>query len=88
MAPIVTSKNTYIAPFVNAEAPQYLVIEDHFPNGRPPLEKAGVYMTTRKTVNETERMKGHVPQSPAHGAGRVRVLLGYTSIAAEMKDPS
>ena len=37
MAPIVTSKGTYIAPFVNAERPQYLVIEDSFPNGRPPL---------------------------------------------------
>ena len=30
---VVTDKNTYIAPFVNAEAPQYLVIEDKFPNG-------------------------------------------------------
>src|SRR5699024_1268387 len=28
MAPIVTSKNTYIAAFVNAERPQYLVVED------------------------------------------------------------
>ena len=57
MAPIVTEKHTYIAPFVNAEAPQYLVIEDRFPNGRPALEKAGVYMTDRDTVNRTERMK-------------------------------
>ena len=57
MDPIVTSRNTYIAPFVNAEAPQYLVVEDRFPNGRPPLEKAGVYMTDRDTVNNTERMK-------------------------------
>ena len=30
IAPVITSKNTYIAPFVNAEGPQYLVIEDHF----------------------------------------------------------
>ena len=45
MAPVITSKRTYIAPFVNAEGPQYLVIEDRFPNGRPQLEKAGVYMT-------------------------------------------
>ena len=28
MAPVITSKHTYIAPFVNAEGPQYLVIED------------------------------------------------------------
>ena len=57
MAPIVTGRNTFIAPFVNAERPQYLVIEDDFPNGRPALEKAGVYMTDRDTVNCTERMK-------------------------------
>ena len=57
MEPIVTSKNTFIAAFVNAERPQYLVVEDKFPNGRPPLEKAGVYMTDRDTVNKTERMK-------------------------------
>ena len=40
--PFVTTKHTYIAPFVNAEKPQYLVIEDLFPGGRPPLEKAGI----------------------------------------------
>ena len=45
MAPIVTERHTFIAPFVNAERPQYLVVEDRFPNGRPMLEKAGVYMT-------------------------------------------
>ena len=55
MQPVVTSKRTYIAPFVNAEGPQYLVIEDDFPNGRPALEKAGVYMTDRDTVNMTAR---------------------------------
>jgi fructuronate reductase len=88
MAPIVTSKNTYIAPFVNAEAPQYLVVEDHFPNGRPPLEKAGVYMATRETVNETERMKVTTCLNPLHTALAVYgCLLGYTSIAAEMNDP-
>ena len=43
MNPIITGRNTFIAPFVNAEIPQYLVIEDTFPNGRPCLEKAGVY---------------------------------------------
>ena len=34
MDPVITSKRTYIAPFVNAEGPQYLVIEDRFPNGK------------------------------------------------------
>lgn len=88
MAPIVTSKNTFIAPFVNAEQPQYLVVEDRFPNGRPPLEKAGVYLTTRETVNDTERMKVTTCLNPLHTALAVYgCLLGYDSIAAEMKDP-
>ena len=37
MQPVITGRKTYIAPFVNAEKPQYLVIEDSFPNGRPAL---------------------------------------------------
>jgi len=87
MTPIVTSRNTYIAPFVNAEAPQYLVVEDHFPNGRPLLEKAGVYMTTRDVVNQTERMKVTTCLNPLHTAMSVYgCLLGFTSIADEMKD--
>ena len=88
MAPIVTSKNTFIAPFVNAERPQYLVVEDRFPNGRPPLERAGVYMTDRDTVNKTEKMKVPTCLNPLHTALAVfGCLLGYESIAAEMKDP-
>ena len=68
MQPVVTERNTYIAPFVNAEGPQYLVIEDKFPNGRPALEKAGVYLTDRKTVNEVERMKVTTCLNPLHTA--------------------
>ena len=88
MAPVVTAKNTYIAPFVNAEVPQYLVVEDRFPNGRPPLERAGVYLTDRQTVNDTERMKVTTCLNPLHTALAVYgCLLGYDSIAAEMRDP-
>lgn len=87
MAPVVTSKNTYIAPFVNAELPQYLVVEDNFPNGRPPLERAGVYMTDRDTVNNTERMKVTTCLNPLHTALAVYgCVLGYTKIADELKD--
>ena len=87
MAPIVTSKNTFIAAFVNAERPQYLVIEDKFPNGRPPLEKAGVYLTDRDTVNKTERMKVTTCLNPLHTAMSVYgCMLGYTLICDEMKD--
>ncbi len=88
MTPIVTSKKTFIAPFVNAEKPQYLVVEDRFPNGRPALEKAGVYMTDRATVNKTERMKVTTCLNPLHTAmSMYGCLLGYTLICEEMKDP-
>ncbi len=87
MAPVVTSRGTYIAPYVNAETPEYLVIEDMFPNGRPALEQAGVYMTTRETVNNTERMKVTTCLNPLHTALAVYgCLLGYSSISAEMAD--
>ena len=88
MAPVVTAKKSFVAPFVNAEVPQYLVMEDRFPNGRPPLEKAGVYMTDRDTVNKCERMKVSTCLNPLHTALAVYgCLLGYTSISAEMRDP-
>ncbi|NLY92047.1 MAG: mannitol dehydrogenase family protein [Firmicutes bacterium] len=87
MSPLVTAGNTFIAPFVNTEVPQYLVVEDKFPNGRPPLEEAGVYFTDRETVNKTERMKVSTCLNPLHTALAVfGCLLGYDSIAAEMKD--
>lgn len=87
METIITSKNTYIAPFVNAEGPQYLVIEDKFPNGRPAFEKAGVYMTDRATVNKVERMKVTTCLNPLHTALAVYgCVLGYTLIADEMRD--
>ena len=85
-APVITAKNTYIAPFVNAEGPQYLVIEDHFPNGRPALEKAGVYMTDRDTVNKVERMKATTCLTIAYSTCVYGCVLGYTLIADEMKD--
>ena len=88
MEPIVTSKTTYIAPYVNAERPEYLVIEDKFPAGRPPLEKVGVYLTDRETVSKTERMKVTTCLNPLHTAMSVYgCLLGYTRISQEMKDP-
>ena len=87
MAPVITGKKTFIAPFVNAEEAQYLVIEDRFPNGRPALEKAGVYLTDRDTVNRVERMKVTTCLNPLHTALAVYgCLLGYHLIADEMKD--
>ncbi|MBQ0165804.1 MAG: mannitol dehydrogenase family protein [Treponema sp.] len=91
MAPITTGRNTFIAPFVNAEVPQYLVIEDSFPNGRPAFDKlegSGVYLTDRNTVNRTEQMKVTTCLNPLHTALAVYgCLLGASSIAEEMQNP-
>ncbi len=76
--PVITSKNTYIAPFVNAEESEYLVIEDDFPNGRPALEKADFIFTDRDTVNKVERMKVCTCLNPLHTSLAVYgCLLGY-----------
>jgi fructuronate reductase len=84
----VTAKNTYVAPFVNAEEAQYLVIEDAFPAGRPALEKAGVLFTNRDTVDRVEKMKVCTCLNPLHTALAVfGCLLGFTKISAEMRDP-
>lgn len=85
---VVTSKNTYVAPFVNAEECEYLVIEDAFPNGRPPLDQAGVIFTDRETVNKVEKMKVCTCLNPLHTALAVfGCLLGYQKISDEMEDP-
>lgn len=86
--PVITSKNTYVAPFVNAEETEYLVIEDKFPNGRPELEKCGFLFTDQETVDRVEKMKVCTCLNPLHTALAVTgCLLGYTKISDEMKDP-
>ena len=88
LEPVITSKNTYVAPFVNAEETEYLVIEDDFPNGRPALEKGGVMFTTRETVDKVEKMKVCTCLNPLHTCLAVfGCILGYTKISDEMKDP-
>lgn len=89
LEPVITSKNTYVAPFVNAEETQYLVIEDKFPNGRPALEKAGVIFTDRETVDKVEKMKVCTCLNPLHTALAIfGCLRGYTRIFEEMRDSS
>lgn len=84
---VVTAKNTYVAPFVNAEECEYLVIEDAFPNGRPKLEKGGLIFTGRETVDKVEKMKVCTCLNPLHTALAVYgCLLGYKKISEEMKD--
>lgn len=84
---IRTEKGTVTAPFVNAEEAQYLVIEDAFPNGRPPLEKAGIIFTDRQTVDKVEKMKVGTCLNPLHTALAVLgSLLGFAKISDEMED--
>ncbi|WOC31611.1 MULTISPECIES: mannitol dehydrogenase family protein [Caproicibacterium] len=84
----ITAKHTYVAPFVNAEETQYLVVEDWFPNGRPNLDAGGVIFTDRETVDKVEKMKVCTCLNPLHTALAIYgCLLGYTLISKEMQDP-
>ena len=87
LKPIITEKNAYIAPFVNAEECEYLVIEDAFPNGRPKLEKGGIIFTERETVDKVEKMKVCTCLNPLHSALAIfGCILGYDLISEEMND--
>ena len=86
-APVRNARGTVKAPYVNAEESEYLVLEDAFPNGRPPLEKAGFFFTARETVDKVERMKVCTCLNPLHTALAVYgCLLGFEKISAEMQD--
>ncbi len=87
LEPVVTSMKTWVAPFVNAEESEYLVIEDKFPNGRPALEKVGVIFTDKETVDKVERMKVCTCLNPLHTALAIYgCVLGFEKISDEMKD--
>ncbi|MCR2046008.1 mannitol dehydrogenase family protein [Acetatifactor muris] len=84
---IFTDRRTYTAPFVNAEETEYLVIEDKYTNGRPPLELGGVLYVDRETVDKVERMKVCTCLNPLHTAMSIYgCILGYDLISAEMED--
>ncbi|SMC26726.1 fructuronate reductase [Clostridium acidisoli DSM 12555] len=84
---IITTKKTYIAPFVNSEESQYLVIENNFPNGRPQLDKTGVIFAQREIVDKVEKMKVCTCLNPLHTALAIfGCLLKYKKISDEMKD--
>ena len=84
---VKTSNGVFAAPFVNAEVPEYLVVEDLFPNGRPDLAKGGVILTDRDTVDKAERMKVTACLNPLHTALAIfGCLLGFKKISDEMND--
>ena len=84
---IITERHTFTAPFVNAEETEYLVIEDKYTNGRPPLELGGVMYADRETVDKVEKMKVCTCLNPLHTAMSIYgCMLGYTLISDEMAD--
>jgi fructuronate reductase len=84
---IETSRHTFTAPFVNSEETQYLVVEDHYINGRPPLDLGGVIYTSRDIVDKVETMKVTTCLNPLHTAMAIfGCLLGYDLISAEIAD--
>lgn len=84
---IETERHTFTAPFVNSEETQYLVIEDNYTNGRPPLDLGGVIYTTRETVDKVETMKVTTCLNPLHTAMAIYgCMLGYDLISAEIRD--
>lgn len=87
MDPVITAKRSYVSAFVNSEECEYLVIENNFPNGKPALDKVGIYFTDRETVTKVERMKVCTCLNPLHTAMSVMgCVLGFNKISDEMKD--
>ena len=81
------SESTVMAPFANTEPTWYLVVEDDFPGGRPPLEHAGVLMVNRDTVNLSDEMKVTACLNPLHTALAVfGVPLRFDRIWREVGD--
>ncbi|MFI3213000.1 MAG: mannitol dehydrogenase family protein [Eubacteriales bacterium] len=89
LEPAITSKNTYVAPFVNAEECEYLIIENDFPNGKPALEAGGIQFVERSVVDKVEKMKVCTCLNPLHTALAVfGCLLDYQLISKEMENPT
>ena len=83
----VTKKGTWVADFVMAEETEYLLIEDAFPSGRPPLHETGIIFTNRETVEKFENMKVRACLNPLHTALSVcGCLLGVSVVSECMKE--
>ena len=86
--PFRTRGGTAMAPYTNTEETWYWVVEDDFPAGRPPLEKAGVYMADQDTVNAADQMKVTTCLNPLHTALAIfGMLLGYPTMSKTIADP-
>lgn len=84
---IVTEKGSKVACYVNTESPQYLLIENLFPNGHPPLEQLGIIFTSGRIVEKSMEMKACSTLNPMDTAmAAYGSLLGYETISSEMQD--
>lgn len=84
---IQTNMGTMSGTFSNTEAVHYLVVEDKFPNGRPPLENSGVIFSDRLTVDKVDKMKVTTCLNPLHTAlAMFGKLFRYDWISDEMLD--
>ena len=62
-------------------------MKTNFPNGKLPLDKAGIIYTDRETVDKVEKMKVCTCLNPLHTALAVfGCLLSYKAIYKEMED--
>lgn len=87
MRPFVTQKGTHTAAFVGTERPQYLLIEDNFPGGHPPLEQLGIILTSRAIVDRAAHMNICTCLGPTSTAlGIFGCLLGYDALYQQMQD--
>lgn len=91
---MINTKGTFTAPFVNTELIPYLVIEDSFPNQRPPLEKVDqsknrvIFVDSSEAVDKCEKMKAGICLNPIHTTlATFGCLLRYDYIFQEMNDP-
>lgn len=84
---IETKKHTFVSPFVNAEAPQYLVIEDNFTNGTIQFIRSGIIYADKDIVDKAEKMKVSTCLNPLHTALAIfGCLLNFNKISDEMRD--
>lgn len=87
VTPGETAKGTKYACFVNTEAPQYLLIEDMFPNGHPPLEQLGIIFTSGRIVEKSMEMKACSTLNPMDTAmAEFGMMLGYETINETVRD--
>jgi fructuronate reductase len=78
---------TYCDTSVMNQQMRCFYIEDSFPNGRPPLEKAGIVFGERDTVIKARHMKENICCDPLIAAlAAAGTLKGYADGPAAMKD--